>query len=401
MERFKETKLGILPEEWELIKSMDFCAKVTDGTHDTPKPQSDGFFLVTSKNLTDNGIDFSSCYHISKQDYEQINLRSKVEQYDVLFGMIGTVGNTTIVKQKEIDFAIKNVGLFKLNGNYEKALWLKYYFSSDIFYYYLRKQMAGTTQQFVGLGFLRKTPIIIPSNKFGEIDWKTIKSINFFLSKVDEAIKATRESIKAAEKLKKGLMQNLLTGKLKPDGTWRNEDEFYLDEKFGKVPKGWEIKALRNVFEVNKRSLPSQTEPNYKFKYITIESVSTEYIDFLSCPEYHFKDSPGRARRVIRNGDILISGVRPNLKAFAIYTNPDDGEWICSTGFYVLSAKENENHLFYFYQILSEIGEKQFHSWVAGSNYPAIGDRDIKNMKFYSPILSEQIEISKKINAIF
>ncbi len=42
-------------------------------------------------------------------------------------------------------------------------------------------------------------------------------------------------------------MQNLLTGKLKPDGTWRTDDEFYEDEKFGKVPKGWEVKPLKEL----------------------------------------------------------------------------------------------------------------------------------------------------------
>jgi type I restriction enzyme S subunit len=220
------------------------------------------------------------------------------------------------------------------------------------------------------------------------------------LSKVDETIEATQNSIKAAEKLKKALMQNLLTGKLKPDGTWRKDDEFYEDEKFGKVPIGWELKYLKDVFAINLESLSSKTDPNYSFRYITIEAVSTEIIDFKSCPIYLFKDSPGRARRILKDGDILISGVRPNLKAFAIYNNPDKGKWICSTGFYVLTAKEKENNEFYFYQVLSEIGEKQFHSWVAGSNYPAIGERDIKRMKLYCPCFHEQNKIANKLKAI-
>jgi type I restriction enzyme, S subunit len=64
-------------------------------------------------------------------------------------------------------------------------------------------------------------------------------AIATILSKVDEAIEATQTSIKFAKKLKKSLMQNLLTGKLKPDGTRRTEDEFYNDDKFGKYPKDW------------------------------------------------------------------------------------------------------------------------------------------------------------------
>jgi len=225
-------------------------------------------------------------------------------------------------------------------------------------------------------------------------------AIATILSKVDEAIEATRQSIKAAEKLKKALMQNLLTGKLKPDGTWRTDDEFYEDEKFGKVPVGWDVARLKEVFYVNQNAIPSQTDSNYKFRYITIEAVDTESIDFESCPEYEFKESPGRARRIIENGDILISGVRPNLKAFAIYEKPNGENWICSTGFYVLTAKEEENNKFYFYQILSEIGEQQFHSYVAGSNYPAIGDRDIKLLKLYKPSYPEQCLIEEKISSI-
>jgi len=83
-----------------------------------------------------------------------------------------------------------------------------------------------------------------------------------------------------------------------------------------------------------------------------------------------------------------------------IYEKPNVENWICSTGFYVLTAKEDESNKFYFYQILSEIGEKQFHSYVAGSNYPAIGDRDIKNMKLLSPQYDEQLQIADKIGKV-
>ncbi len=71
--------------------------------------------------------------------------------------------------------------------------------------------------------------------------------ITNILSLIDSAIKATDNSIKAAERVKRSLMQNLLTGKLKPDGTWRTSDEFYKDEKFGNVPVGWDYVKLRDV----------------------------------------------------------------------------------------------------------------------------------------------------------
>ncbi|MCA6440461.1 MAG: restriction endonuclease subunit S [Chitinophagaceae bacterium] len=87
------------------------------------------------------------------------------------------------------------------------------------------------------------------------------KAIATILSKVDEAIKATENSIKAAEKLKKSLMQNLLTGKLKPDGTWRKEDEFYKDEKFGNVPVGWVVDRVKDFGQIQTGKTPPTAEP--------------------------------------------------------------------------------------------------------------------------------------------
>ena len=159
------------------------------------------------------------------------------------------------------------------------------------------------------------------------------KAIAEVLVKVDDVIESVEKSLVSAENLRKSLMQNMLTGKLKPDGTWRSEDEFYEDEKFGKVPKGWEIKKIKDIFCINEETLPSKTELEFRLRYITIDAVKTECVDYESCPEYLFKDAPGRARRRINNGDILISGVRPNLKAFVIYEAPNKENWICSTVF--------------------------------------------------------------------
>jgi type I restriction enzyme S subunit len=155
--------------------------------------------------------------------------------------------------------------------------------------------------------------------------------------------------------------------------------------KIGTIPEGWKVKKLKEVFHINELSLPSNTDANYKFKYIPIEFVSTNHIDYGNCESFRFVDAPGRARRIVRENDILISGVRPNLKSFAVFKKPDDSNWICSTGFYVLTAKEESDNLFSYYELLSEIGESQFYSYVAGSNYPAIGDGDIRNMKLMFP----------------
>lgn len=258
----------------------------------------------------------------------------------------------------------------------------------------INKEVSQNNIPYIRLSTLSKMDVLFPESLSEQA------SIANILSSVDEAIESVKKSIEAAEKLKKSLMQNLLTGRMKPDGTLRTEDEFYEDEKFGKVPIGWDVKKVKEIFYINRLSLSNKTDDNYKFKYITIENVSTEHIDFANCQEFLFKNSPGRARRYIISNDILISGVRPNLKAFAIYQRPDSNEWICSTGFHVLTAKDKVSPQFFYYQILSSIGESQFYSFVAGSNYPAIGDSDMKRMLLLVPPYDEQKNISKKIEDV-
>jgi type I restriction enzyme, S subunit len=118
----------------------------------------------------------------------------------------------------------------------------KPYFSYSFQYleYFLKAKTAGSGIPHADKGVIKKLDFFKPPKP-------EQTAIATLLSKVDEAIGATQNSIKAAEKLKKALMQNLLTGKLKPDGSWRKEDEFYEDEKFGKVPLGWEVKKLKDV----------------------------------------------------------------------------------------------------------------------------------------------------------
>ena len=145
--------------DWE-IKTLGEVYDVRDGTHDSPKYHADGFPLITSKNLKQNGLSFDDVKFISEQDYKQINQRSAVHKGDVLFAMIGTIGNPTLV-EIEPNFAIKNVALFKVS-NHNNGKFLKYYLESEFVVSKMISEAKGTTQKFVGLGYLREFPIPLP-----------------------------------------------------------------------------------------------------------------------------------------------------------------------------------------------------------------------------------------------
>ena len=105
----------------------------------------------------------------------------------------------------------------------------------------INKEVSQNNIPYIRLSTLSKMDIRFPESLAEQ------SAIAAMLSKVDEAIAAVQGSISAAERLKKSLMQNLLTGRMKPNGTLRKDDEFYVDEKFGKVPVGWEVKKVKDI----------------------------------------------------------------------------------------------------------------------------------------------------------
>lgn len=150
----------MIVEGWEWVKAQDVM-DIRDGTHDSPQYQSSGIPLVTSKNLVDGQIDFSTCSLISQNDHELISKRSAVCDGDILYAMIGTIGNPVIVK-KEYDFSIKNVALFKFNSDRAFNKYIYHFLNTDIAKRQFEKNSRGGTQKFVSLGNIRNLKIPLP-----------------------------------------------------------------------------------------------------------------------------------------------------------------------------------------------------------------------------------------------
>jgi type I restriction enzyme S subunit len=154
-----EEKPFELPVGWEWVR-LQQAYDVRDGTHDTPKYQSTGFPLVTSKNLYGGVLDLSDVKLISPADHEQISARSRVDRDDILFAMIGSIGNPVIV-DTDTEFSVKNVALFKY---YAAALSCPKYLllvlqteASG-----MKERAAGGVQSFISLGQLRSTVVALP-----------------------------------------------------------------------------------------------------------------------------------------------------------------------------------------------------------------------------------------------
>jgi type I restriction enzyme, S subunit len=145
------------------VSNMGDVCDVRDGTHDSPKYVSDGGYpLVTSKNLSAGFLDLTDVNYISKEDYAQINKRSKVDRGDIIMPMIGTIGSPVLVEE-EPHYAIKNVALIKFTAISPNAIFVRHLLSCHYFDYVVGQKNRGGTQKFVSLGDLRSFPLPMPS----------------------------------------------------------------------------------------------------------------------------------------------------------------------------------------------------------------------------------------------
>ncbi len=200
-----ESELGMIPKGWE-TKEISTLFNVKDGTHDSPKATDKGYPLITSKHLMDTKIDFQSANIISEDDYNAVNKRSKVDRYDILISMIGTVGNLYLVQNEEIKFAIKNIGLFKTSEVLELYEYIYCYLKTPSTKQYINERMAGSTQQYISLGELRKIPIILPKGSNVNLISEFKEIINPIFNKIYVNSKVNEELVKVRDTLLPQLM---------------------------------------------------------------------------------------------------------------------------------------------------------------------------------------------------
>ncbi len=264
-----------IPESWEWCKLND-CLDVRDGTHDTPKYVTSGYPLVTSKNLRNGTIDFKGALFISKEDHEAISCRSKVDENDILYAMIGTVGNPVLVRHKDFDFSIKNMALFKHVGDYvfmDYVYWYLYYAQVD-----MKAYASGGVQTFVSLGYLRN--YLLPLPPLAE-QRRIVAKIEELMplveryGKAQQALDQLNESLPA--RLRQSILQEAIQGRLVPQDPKEEPVDSLLAEIKNKKEQLWQRQ------EIKKNSLLSipieEDEVEYSipdsWRYVRLQDVCT------------------------------------------------------------------------------------------------------------------------------
>ena len=162
-------------------------------------------------------------------------------------------------------------------------------------------------------------------------------------------------------------------------------------EWLGKIPVHWEVKRLKYLSTVNDEALPETTDPDMEFTYVDIGNVDSVR-GITGTEDLVFEDAPSRARRVVRQGDVIISTVRTYLKAIA-RIEPTDANLIVSTGFAVLRPRELDSG-FAAYALSSPYFVDRVVAHSVGVSYPAINASELACLDIAFPPIPEQQAIA-------
>ena len=154
-------------------------------------------------------MSFDDVSLINERDFTKINQRSAVHKGDVLFAMIGTIGNPTLVTV-EPNFAIKNVALFKIPQG-QSGAFLKHYLASGWVISKMMQEAKGSTQKFVGLGYLRDFPINVPPLAK---QLEVVEALDELSAETQRLESLYQRKLAALDELKKSLLHQAFSGML-------------------------------------------------------------------------------------------------------------------------------------------------------------------------------------------
>ena len=135
-------------------------------------------------------------------------------------------------------------------------------------------------------------------------------------------------------------------------------------------------------------------QPDTLIDYIDISSVDNESKSITGFQTMSFAEAPSRARKDIKKNNILVSTVRPNLNAVAVYEEKTPNKTVVSTGFCVLDCKDNVDYRFVFNFCKSQAFIEDMVSQATGASYPAVSDKIVRSSMIPVYSYEEQCQIS-------
>jgi len=230
--------------EWEEKKLESVASKITDGTHDTPKPTREGVPYLTAIHIKDGFIDYANSYFLPKEEHEKIYKRCNPQKGDLLLVNIGAGTATCAMNIVDYEFSLKNVALIKPDIKLIAPSFLEQIQRKDSAKLF-NQITSGGAQPFLSLKEIGNIKIVLPS-----VPEQT--KIASFLSAIDEKLRALKKRKVLLQQYKQGVMQKIFAQEIR-----------FKDDEGEDFPE-WEEKKFGNVYSFKSTNSYSRENLNYE-----------------------------------------------------------------------------------------------------------------------------------------
>jgi restriction endonuclease S subunit len=382
--KFKDTEVGRIPEDWEATRIDKLCCLkarigwqgLTTGEY---LPQGD-YVLITGTDFNDGYIDWKNCYYVSKWRYDQ-DINIQIKEGDVLISKDGTIGKVAFLDSIPGPGTL-NSGVFVVRPKQDNVMnksYLSWIFKSIWFKSFIDQLTAGSTINHLYQKDFVKFQLVYPN------DISEQSRIATALSAIDNLISELGKLIEKKRAIKKGAMQQLLTGKKRLKGF----NEPWVEKKLGEdalILRGGSPRPIEDYI----------TDSQDGLNWIKIGDVKPNDKYFRKTAEKIKKEGLNRTRQV-KKGDFILSNSMSFGRPYIL-----DIDGCIHDGWLVIQDyQETYDMLFLYYILCSDAVMNQYASMAAGSSVQNLNKEKVANVLLYAPSsLKEQSSIAKVLSSM-
>jgi len=367
---------------WKILKLKDICIQITDGTHKTPNYVEKGTPFISTQNLKpfSKTFDFSQYKKfISQEEHNFLIKRCNPEKGDILLSKCGTIGRAQVVRVDYTFSLFVGVALLKLNKKEVSCDFLEQLLNFPPIVKKMKRSSPGSTRKTLTIRAIEN--LLLPLPPLPEQ-----KKIAEILGSVDEAIEITDKEIEKVERLKKGLMQELLTRGI-------GHKKFKKTE-IGIIPEEWEVVRIGNIGNVVTGTTPSTKIIEYwgtDIPFVTPSDFKkTKYVKFT---ERKVSKTGAKIGKLIPPKSVMVVCIASvgevSLASSMCITNQQINSIVC---------KENIDPEYIYYVLSGRKGILQ--SWAGITTTPIIKKSLFEKFPIPLPPLPEQGKIAEILSGV-
>lgn len=238
--------------EWKEVRLGDMCTKITDGSHFSPKAQTEGYPMLSVKDMREYDFDFSNCKKISYKDYLKMERDGCVPQIgDVLVAKDGSYLKEIFICKEQREIALlSSIAIFRPNPQLIDPRFLCYCLKSPRVYNYISQNcVSGSALPRIILKDFKGVNIRVPSLD----DQRRIASI---LSSLDRKIELNNKINADLEEMAQAIFKNWFVD-FEPF-----KDGKFVDSELGMIPEGWKVGTLEDIAEITMGQSPAGNSLN-------------------------------------------------------------------------------------------------------------------------------------------